>query len=244
MLSEETKPESRIEYIDIAKALGIMLVIAGHVVSSNTEIKRILYAFHMPLFFMLSGMLLKSKNEYRFETWRTIVYKKLRTLMLPYFVWALVYSAFSFKHLALIVYGTRETLIDAESLTSLWFLPVMFLAFLYVGVVLAVSSKTRKYLYVAVVVGVVVCFLIGFIIPHHSTYGDPYGLDIAFVAAAFMSIGMIVHKGIYHLKNAGLMVAAAVIVCVVFIVSIRFSTSAVGYVLMANAEYGNPFVFI
>lgn len=56
--------EKRIEYIDIAKALGIMLVIAGHVTSSTTVIKKEIYAFHMPLFFMLSGMLLKEWNGY------------------------------------------------------------------------------------------------------------------------------------------------------------------------------------
>ena len=30
----------RIQYIDIAKTLGIILVIAGHIVSSDTEIKK------------------------------------------------------------------------------------------------------------------------------------------------------------------------------------------------------------
>lgn len=51
----------RIQYIDIAKTLGIIFVIAGHVVSSDTEIKKVIYSFHMPLFFMLSGMLVEVK---------------------------------------------------------------------------------------------------------------------------------------------------------------------------------------
>lgn len=244
MRPEEAKAGSRIEYIDIAKALGIMLVIAGHVVSSDTEIKRVLYAFHMPLFFMLSGMLLKPRAAYGFETWKTLLIKKLRALMLPYFVWALVYSSFSFKHLALIVYGTRETLIAAESLTSLWFLPVMFLAFLYAEIILAISSKAGKHQTVAEVAGIVVCFLIGFILPHNGTYGDPWGLDVAFIAAAFMLLGMLAREGIDLIKKEAWMAVAAAIACVVFIVTVRFSSSPVGYVLMANAEYGNPFIFV
>ena len=60
----------RIQYIDIAKTLGIILVIAGHIVSSDTEIKKVIYSFHMPLFFMLSGMLLKVKDQYNALTWR------------------------------------------------------------------------------------------------------------------------------------------------------------------------------
>ena len=244
MCPEETKVGRRIEYIDIAKALGIILVIAGHAVSSDTEIKRILYSFHMPLFFMLSGMLLKPKATYDYVTWKTLAVKKLKMLMLPYFIWALVYSSFSFKHFAFIAYGTRETLICAGSLTSLWFLPVMFLAFLYAETVLAVSSKAPKYRTAAVIAGIAACFLIGFILPHNGTYGNPWGLDVAFIAAAFMLLGMLVRRGTDQINKPAFMAAAAVIACAAFICVVRFSSSPVGYVLMANGEYGNPLVFL
>ena len=45
----------RIEYIDLAKAIGIFLVCLGHTVDPDTQLKTIIYAFHMPLFFILSG---------------------------------------------------------------------------------------------------------------------------------------------------------------------------------------------
>lgn len=244
MRSAETGNERRIEYIDIAKALGIMLVIAGHVVSPDTEIKRILYAFHMPLFFILSGMLLKSRVTYDYVSWKALAVKKLKMLMLPYFIWALIYSSFSFKHLAFIIYGTRETLLRAESLTSLWFLPVMFLALLYCEIVLAVSSKAPKYRTVTVTAGIVICFLIGLFLPHNGKYGNPWGLDVAFIAAAFMLLGMLVRRGTDLISNhPASMAAATVIACMVFIFTVRFSSSQVGYVLMANGEYGNPPVF-
>lgn len=237
------KAESRIDYIDIAKALGIMLVIAGHVVSSNTEIKRVLYAFHMPLFFMLSGMLLRVKSAYSADTWKTLIIKKLRALMLPYIIWALIYSSFSFKHVALAMYGTRETLIMAGSLTSLWFLPVMFLASMLAELVLLVSTKVRKNETLAVVVGMAVCFWIGFIFPHHGTYGDLWGMDIAFIATAFMLLGMLVCQEIGLIPKTIWKFAIAVGACVVFVITVRLSSSSVGYVLMANADYGNPVVF-
>jgi acyltransferase len=43
-----------IEWIDIAKGIGILLVIAGHTIC--LKISSPLYAFHMPLFFLLSGL--------------------------------------------------------------------------------------------------------------------------------------------------------------------------------------------
>lgn len=191
---------TRIEYLDLAKAIGIILVIAGHVVSSDTIVKRVIYSFHMPLFFLLSGMLLKVRAEYSRETWIQLITKKGRGLLIPFVLWGLIYSSFSFKHTALLLYGTRETLIAAESLTSLWFLPVMFLAFLLCEGILQIVSRMKKPR-IGIVVGIAVLAAIGFVCPHQKTYGDPWGIDIAFIAASFMLIGMLVRAGIEKISN-------------------------------------------
>ena len=61
--------KKRIEWIDICRGLAIILVIIGH---SNLEtgmafnLKSIIYSFHMPLFFVLSGYLfynIKDKKD-------------------------------------------------------------------------------------------------------------------------------------------------------------------------------------
>ena len=44
----------RLEWIDKAKGIGIILVILGHTICPP-NIKFWLYSFHMPLFFFLSG---------------------------------------------------------------------------------------------------------------------------------------------------------------------------------------------
>ena len=55
--------KDRIIYLDIARALTIFCVILGHVVDSNTSTKDLLYAFHMPAFFILSGIFCKDSVE-------------------------------------------------------------------------------------------------------------------------------------------------------------------------------------
>lgn len=50
-------PAGRFPWVDHLKALGILLVVAGHCRLSQEQ-HRWIYAFHMPLFFMLSGFLL------------------------------------------------------------------------------------------------------------------------------------------------------------------------------------------
>lgn len=51
----------RIEYIDVAKAIGILLVILGHCyyTARVPHLGTAIYSFHMPLFFIISGMFLK-----------------------------------------------------------------------------------------------------------------------------------------------------------------------------------------
>lgn len=45
----------RIEWIDIAKGIGIILVIFGHIISPS-NFRTWIYSFHIPLFFLLVDM--------------------------------------------------------------------------------------------------------------------------------------------------------------------------------------------
>lgn len=53
--------EIRIKYLDQAKAVGILLMIVGHCYwkESVPYLNNIIYSFHMPLFFIISGMFIK-----------------------------------------------------------------------------------------------------------------------------------------------------------------------------------------
>lgn len=45
----------RIDSLDILKGIGIILVVVGHMIGNQLYIRPWIYAFHMPLFFMVSG---------------------------------------------------------------------------------------------------------------------------------------------------------------------------------------------
>ena len=45
----------RVDEIDIAKGLGILLVIVGHLLPEDSWMRQIIYSFHMPLFMFISG---------------------------------------------------------------------------------------------------------------------------------------------------------------------------------------------
>lgn len=73
-----TLRQSRLPYIDIAKGIGILLVVLGHV-QTYASVHDMVYLFHMPLFFLLSGMVFKKD-----ESWWVCMKKKLVHLLLPY----------------------------------------------------------------------------------------------------------------------------------------------------------------
>lgn len=86
-------------WVDTAKGLGIILVVIGHVlrgvVSSNimtwTPAVRYadtwIYAFHMPLFFFISGLFLSHSTT---RTMSEFGWQKVRTIAYPYFLWSFI----------------------------------------------------------------------------------------------------------------------------------------------------------
>ena len=51
--------KERLHWLDYSKTIGMYLVVLGHVKDNTLLLKGIIYSFHMPLFFFLSGFLHK-----------------------------------------------------------------------------------------------------------------------------------------------------------------------------------------
>lgn len=69
---------TRIDYLDIAKGILIILVIIGH--GPETRIHHIIYWFHIPAFFFISGMFVNGK---KYDANKLIM--RTRRLLQPYF---------------------------------------------------------------------------------------------------------------------------------------------------------------
>lgn len=69
----------RITWLDAARGYGILLVIYAHV-DSYSFWRGIIYTFHMPLFFFLSGYVFSRK-----ESFRQFLTGKVKRLIVPYF---------------------------------------------------------------------------------------------------------------------------------------------------------------
>lgn len=122
----------RIKLIDALKGYAIILVVIGHVITyANPDDFRenwlfsFIYAFHMPLFLFLSGYLVYQHPP---GITKIFVYKKIRGLLYPYFVWI---SIFAIVANNLVVDGNIFNYFLLSILASdFWYLPVLFISFL------------------------------------------------------------------------------------------------------------------
>ena len=75
----------RLAWIDKAKGVGMLLVILGHMHYPHSDlVSKFIFAFHMPLFFFLSGFL--HKNNFGKE----YVLRRIDALLVPYLIWSVV----------------------------------------------------------------------------------------------------------------------------------------------------------
>lgn len=80
----------RLEYIDYAKGIAILLVVIGHLLQYNlsgTSSKGLfdmIYSFHMPLFMFLSGYVASFSIERHVASKCDFIKNKARSLLFPF----------------------------------------------------------------------------------------------------------------------------------------------------------------
>jgi fucose 4-O-acetylase-like acetyltransferase len=81
-----------LDWVFISKGIGIILVVAGHFYPDGSPaywrwVRNVIYEFHMPLFFVLSGYL----YDYRKFSYPDLIKRKANRLLLPYVSLALIF---------------------------------------------------------------------------------------------------------------------------------------------------------
>lgn len=122
--------KKRLDYIDHLKAVAIILVVFGHFLIAINPMGfsyhpvQIVYSFHMPLFFFLSGFMVGFKDKGKLSF--SFITKKMITLLLPWFSWTIISSYYlgdkDFFH-ALEIF-------QFYPFRGYWFLPVLFIMML------------------------------------------------------------------------------------------------------------------
>lgn len=145
----------RIEWIDWMKVLGIYLIVLGHFYSIG---EKFIYVFHVPLFFVISGILCKKESDSHLF-WRKLWYN----LAVPMLIMAAL--NFTFYCVLKFIYGTFEPIIIYWFLRNAMFAMVSSfdnLWFVYTLILLKIIFQycsSRTILYSLIIVMLAIAFL-------------------------------------------------------------------------------------
>ncbi|MCR5023965.1 MAG: acyltransferase [Lachnospiraceae bacterium] len=168
----------RIHYIDFAKGIGIILVILGHISYISDSTRIFVVSFHMPLFFILSGILIHLRKETD-RPLKDIAKNKFRRMMIPYFLYSTV------GILIYIIYylltgrdgGFPTVLSDiVQTLTLygysvMWFLPAIFSAELLLIAIIRKFRTLPKILAIVMILTVASMILNKYLESANTLYG-------------------------------------------------------------------------
>lgn len=116
----------RVQWIDVSRGIAIILVVLGHCISNMEEPgNRFILAFHMPLFFFISGLLCDGGAD----GFGVYFKKKFRTLLIPQITFGTINCGY-------------EMLFRGKTLLSDWFLGWFLLVLFYVSILFYVLQRT------------------------------------------------------------------------------------------------------
>lgn len=192
----------RIQWIDIAKGIAILAVVVGHVSIIPWEpYRKIIFSFHMPLFFIAAGY--TSKTDL---SWKAV--KKLAIRLLVPYVFACILvgivnllqgSNFPTEVMRMLwgsgvpaQYGPGVPVTGAESIPTvgaLWFLPCMFFSKVLFSIFLFVSNSLKEWIKAGIILIICLC---GYVIGQY--YKLPLCVDVALFNSIFLYAGYLFKK--------------------------------------------------
>lgn len=189
-MAEEKALSERKSYLDVAKLFAVLSVIYVHCSITYNPIRRTIGTFFMPVFFMIYGIASSKRPIRAAEELRNFFLGKVKSLLVPYVLWALIYApAIDVTFCKGVLYGTNHSLGAARTNMVLWFLPCMFTAVflfqIYINILFIINWKMGRVAYA--LVAMCICGAV-------SLWGNPYspiffGFDIAFSGCLFMIMG-------------------------------------------------------
>ena len=215
--------DNRIEWIDIAKGIGIILVIAGHCFYLGYSYP--LYAFHMPLFFFLSGLLFKDKNEGFVDFFKSKTNSLMRPWLIILFISFLVCLGIPQWRYEMTLTTVLSDLYTANTNvfqnSSLWYL----VCFYFMLLIFFFVNKIKKTAVTALVLFIIAIGLLWIKVlldrtnlPFHRM---PFKIDSALIALVFFFVAYLYKdkilkfmKGKANLLLVFLIVVTSAVLCV------------------------------
>jgi fucose 4-O-acetylase-like acetyltransferase len=174
---------SRNPMVDIAKGLLILLVVVGHTSGLNNDVSRYILWFHMPCFFIISGLFMKTDGTLRNE-----VRKKVLRIVVPYACFSILLG--TVMHRGQVPQTILATLYGGWAIQNAYTYPYYFLTVLFIAslMVFALRKYTRRP-WLWIIVAYVAIHLLVTRFTLAQLIWVPWDADMALFVAAYLMIG-------------------------------------------------------
>lgn len=181
-------------WIDVCRGIGIILVVFAH---TSSPFNNFIYGFHMPLFFMISGILL---DRHRADLpFIAQVKKYIKRYIIPYIILCGINlllqmfvllakgqlnTALLIKYLIGILYsrGTTEWM---PNCSPLWFLTALFITLLVCYWIFKIKNKHITFLISCA------CALTSYLLDIFGIIKLPWNIDTALMGVFFVYLGCV-----------------------------------------------------
>lgn len=186
---------NRIEAIDIAKGIGILLMVMGHT-GFGGVFDKLIHTFHMPLFFFVSGYFYRPDKT---KDFRQYLLRQINLLIVPYLAFALFYELLHYLYVGEMSWGyffksllsSNHNRIDVAG--ALWFLMALFSA----KIVYSILDHNIKGLFArTIVIGIISLSAMTF---RRFDIYLPLGLDTALSMLIVIHLGYLLY--VYRDRN-------------------------------------------
>ena len=253
----------RLHWIDSLKGIGIMLVVLAHH-SLPIALDTYIFSFHMPLFFFISGFLFDF-SKYA-DSASNFVNTRFKSLMIPYFCFAIITCIFYFlldqlytPGITSIKFFENTLLHGASHIISgfglavsynppLWFLTCLFVTeLLFYGLAKRYCAEPHKLVFWLIAAGT-----IGYLYSIYVPFRILWNFDVALVAIVFYGAGNLFRRFIEAKKEFSITGRFSRAENFIFIPFILLNLLYLGYLLefptenkvnMNVMQYGNFFLF-
>lgn len=239
----------RLDYIDVAKGIGILLVVWAHILLVGPSHK-LIYAFHMPFFFFVSALLFKPD---KYASVLELIKKRAKRLLLPYFLYSIatwcVWAVFRYlrgDEVDSFLMPLLQTFIAQGSgafivhNSALWFIPCLFV--LEVLFYFLCKLGMRNMVIVSFAMAGAGC-LMAHLWGNDYLLSLPWNFDAAVFALPFYAVAYVLREkvGLVEMKNqaenhVGISLTAAAIL----LVAMSFLTFNYGECSMGSSSYQCP----
>mgnify|MGYP003289993258 CR=1 FL=1 len=185
------KSNKRIEWIDIAKGYGMILVILGHCCYLGKTVHNLIFAFHMPLFFILSSFFAPSDIKSAIKRIFILIKQYLLFILIGFAVTLIIPAWRNSLNLKSVILDTYMLNPEKFGVSSIW-----FLASLGVVIAMFVIIRLTKKVWLQITAFILMAAM-GFIFAQlRCEYFSflpaerlPGNFDVSLVAILFYAIG-------------------------------------------------------